>query len=153
MPRANHSARSWRLHRSKRRSPGIAGGIVADPPLLCPIPGHGLGGARGRVAFAGGFLPPGRPTVVVIGLILVAWLSITLTALLGVALMRAGLAYARRLRRETAKLLAERSTLNHHLPDPDRSVFFASGTHPEAAPAPVAKPRKRHWFRRGHHAV
>src|SRR6266705_830519 len=70
MPRANHSARSWRLHRSKRRSPGIAGGIVADPPLLCPIPGHGLGGARGRVAFAGGFLPPGRPTVVVIGLIL-----------------------------------------------------------------------------------
>jgi len=87
------------------------------------------------------------------GWILVAWLTITLTGLLGVALMRAGLAYARRLRRETAKLLAERSAINHHLPDPDRSLFFASETHPQAASVPVTKPRKRHWFRRGHHAV
>jgi hypothetical protein len=87
------------------------------------------------------------------GWILVAWLSITLTGLLGVALIRAGLTYARRLRRETAKLLAERAAFNHHLPDPDRSPFFAGKTHPEAAAAPVTNPRKRHWFRRGHHAV
>ncbi len=87
------------------------------------------------------------------GWILVAWLGITLTGLLGVALMRAGHAYARRLRRETAKLLAERAAFSHHLPDPDRSPFFAGKTQPEAASAMVTKPRKRHWFRRGHHAV
>jgi hypothetical protein len=47
--------------------------------------------------------------------VLVAGLSIALVGVLGVALMRAGAVYARRLRRETAKLLAERAALS---PDP-----------------------------------
>jgi hypothetical protein len=42
--------------------------------------------------------------------------------------MRAGVAYARRLRRGSATLLAKRAERLRHLPDPGRSPFFAGET-------------------------
>lgn len=51
-----------------------------------------------------------------------------LFGVVGVALMRAGVAYARRLRRGSATLLAKRAERLRHLPDPGRSPFFAGET-------------------------
>jgi hypothetical protein len=70
-----------------------------------------------------------------------------LFGVVGVALMRAGVAYARRLRRGSATLLAKRAERLRHLPDPGRSPFFAGETStliPQRADDPVSP---------GYHAV
>ncbi len=89
--------------------------------------------------------------------LLVAGLIIALIGVLGLALLRRSAARARRLRRQRAALLSENERLSERVRDPGRSSFFAdtgrADTGLAQSPAGSHATVRRHFFRRGHHAV
>ena len=90
---------------------------------------------------------------------LVAGLVIALAAVVGLAMLRAAAARARRLRRQRAALLAENERLSERVRDPATSPFFVGGSRADtgsalsSAAAGSHHRGKRHGFRPGHHAV
>lgn len=81
--------------------------------------------------------------------LLLAGLGITMIAWLGAALIRTGIASARRARREMAKLRLEHDRPHGRmLPDPDTSPFLA-----DTGLTPIPQPGRRSRPRRGHHTV
>ena len=89
--------------------------------------------------------------------LLVAGLIIALVGVLGLALLRGSAARARRLRRQRATLLVGNARLSERVRDHGRSSFFADAgradTGPAQSPAGSHATVRRHFFRRGHHAV
>lgn len=91
--------------------------------------------------------------------VLVAGLFIALVGVVGLAILRGGAARARRLRRQRTALLAENRRLSERVLDPATSSFFVgtgrADTGPALSSAAGSHPtrRRRHIFRRGHHAV
>jgi hypothetical protein len=90
--------------------------------------------------------------------VLVAGLVIAVVGVVGLAILRAGAARSRRLRRQRAALLAENKRLSERVRDPAKSPFFAdsgrAGRGLALSSAAGGHPTgKRHVFRRGRHAV
>ena len=90
--------------------------------------------------------------------VLVAGLIIAVVGVVGLVILRGGVARARRLRRQRAALLAENERLSGRVHDPATSSFFVgtgrADTGPALSSAAGRHPtgRRRHVFWRGRHA-
>ena len=103
-------------------------------------------------------MPSGTPGPATCPGVLVAGLIIALVGVVGLVMLRGGVARARRLRRQRAALLAENERLSGRVRDPATSSFFVgtgrADTGPAFSSAAGSHPTgRRHVFRRGHHAA